>query len=162
MGEIRVKDIIDNLTEQNVSDISASLERLSNVAKGYYDQVDIYDVEELERLKRKMVGELLYLNSLYQLTKSQKDESFTYMTAARKRIKAETMNLLISEGKKVTMAETLLYAHPYYTERMSVLEMLKRFCIKVESLRDTYEGVLNAIIQSISIASKEKQNSIHV
>jgi erythromycin esterase-like protein len=158
---IKVRDIVEYLTEKNVEDISKSLARLSGIAAEYYNQEDIYDVELLEKLKRRLVGELLYLNTLYNITKSQKDESHTYMTAARKRIKSEAINLLLSEGKKVTMAETLVYSHPYYTARMEVLEALKRFCIKVENLRDTYESVLNSVIQSVSISSKEKQSSIH-
>ena len=158
---IKVRDIVEHLTEKNVEDISNSLARLSGIAAEYYKQEDIYDVDMLERLKRRLVGELLYLNTLYNITKGQKDESFTYMTSARKRIKAEAITKLLEEGKKVTMAETLVYAHPYYTARMEVLEALKRFCIKVENLRDTYESVLNAVIQSVSISSKEKQSSIH-
>jgi hypothetical protein len=158
---IKVSDIVENLTEDQVQDISKALQRLSNLTAEYTTQTDIYDVDYLERLKRMFVSELLYLNSVYNITKGQKDESFTYMTAARKRIKAETINLLLAEGKKITYAETIVYAHPYYTSRLSVLEAIKKFCIKVENLRDFYEGVLNSIIQSVSVSSKEKQSSIH-
>lgn len=158
---IKVRDIVEYLTEKNVEDISKSLARLSGIAAEYYNQEDIYDVELLEKLKRRLVGELLYLNTLYNITKSQKDATHTYMSEARKRIKAEAINVLLAEGKKITLAETLVYASPYYTVRIEVLEALKRFCIKVENLRDTYESVLNSVIQSVSISSKEKQSSIH-
>lgn len=161
MSKIRVSDIVENLSEVQVQDISKALQRLSNLTAEYTSQKDIYDVDYLERLKRSFISELLYLNSMYNITKSQKDESHTYGTASRKRIKAETINLLLAEGKKITYAETIVYAHPYYTERMSVLESIKKFCIKVENLRDFYEGVLNSIIQSVSVSSKEKQSSIH-
>jgi hypothetical protein len=158
--KLKVNDLI-RLREQDVNQINESILRLQDLSKLYYEANDLFDVIQLEESKRRFLAELQYFTVMYSKTKQYKNDTHTYLHEIRKRVKGETFQILLSEGKKTTMANELIYCHPYYIERINLIESLIEFFIKVEYLHDFFTGLGNAIIQSISIASKEKQSSIH-
>ena len=158
--KLKVNDLI-KLREQDVTQINLSITRLSDLVKDYYEANDLFDVYQLEEVKRRFLAELQYFTVMYSKTKCYKGSTHTYLEEYRKKTKADTVKLLLDEGKKIGMAEALCYSHPYYIERILLIESLIEFFIKVEYLHEYFTGLGSAIIQSISIASKEKQSSIH-
>jgi len=81
------------------------------------------------------------------------------LTETRKRIKSEAIALLMADGFKQTMAMEMVYCSDYYKERITLIQSLIEFFIKAENLFDFYTYTLQSIVQSVSIASKEKTTS---
>lgn len=152
---IKVKDIIPlgDSTVQKLDDVMDKLEALS---KNYGAS---YDIATLETLKREFNANLQYMAGLYAKIKVYKGPNHTYLENAIKRIKAEAMDIIISEGGNITSAEKRVYAHWYYTERIAVAESIVQFCIKVELKYEQYNNTLSSLVQSISVANKELTNS---
>lgn len=159
--KLKVSDVIP-LSEQTVKDITASLSRLATISKEYYEADDTCDVVLLERLKRSLLGELQYINTLYSKTRRFKSESFVYLSQERKALKAAAIKLLMDEGLKITAAEVMVYNSDYYKSRVSLMNELVQFFLKTEHLIEHYNNVTHAIIQSVSIAGKERSQSIHM
>lgn len=158
--KLKVNDLI-RLREQDVMLINESLQRLDSLAKLYYEADDLFDVLQLEETKRRFLAELQYFTVMYSKTKCYKNDSNYYLTELRKKTKADAIKILLEEGKKIGMAEALCYSHPYYVDRITLIESLVEFFIKVEYLQSFYQNLSQSIIQSVSISSKEKQSSIH-
>jgi hypothetical protein len=159
MSELKVHDVIPSLREKDIQMIKESLSRLDTLTKQYVEAESLFDLEELERIKRNFIGEMSLFNTLYSKTKKYKDESFIYCTQQRKRIKNETVQVLLSEGVKVSHVDNFVYCHPYYVDRLKVLDMLKEFFLKIEAMHEHFTFVGNSIIQSISLCNKERNNS---
>jgi hypothetical protein len=158
--KLKVNDLI-RLREQDVLQINESIIRLQDLSKLYYEADDLFDVVQLEEIKRRFLAELQYFTTMYSKTKQFKNDSNYYLSELRKKVKADTIKLLLEEGKKIGMAEALCYSHEYYVERMLLIESLVEFFVKVEYLQSFYQSLSQSIIQSVSIAAKEKQSSIH-
>ena len=158
--KLKVNDLI-RLREQDVVQINESIVRLQELSKLYYEANDLFDVIQLEEVKRRFLAELQYFTVMYSKTKAYKNDTHTYLHEVRKRAKGETFQILLSEGKKTTMANELIYCHPYYVERVNLIESLIEFFIKVEYLHEFFTGLSQAIIQSVSVSAKERQSSIH-
>jgi hypothetical protein len=60
------------------------------------------------------------------------------------------------DKKNITAAKELVYDTEFYKDRIEVIQSLIRFFIKTENMYDYYTSVFQSIIQSVSIASKEK------
>jgi hypothetical protein len=159
--KLKVSDLI-RLKESDVKQLQESLLRVDALTKEYYESIELFDVISLEGLKRRFIGELQYLTTMYSKTKCYKNDTHTYLNEVRKRVKGETFSLLLSEGKKTTMASELVYSHPYYVERLKLIEDLIEFFIRVEYLHTQACSTLQAIIQSVSLAGKEQQQANHM
>jgi hypothetical protein len=159
--KLKVSDVIP-LKESTVKDISDSLGRLATIAKGYYEASDDFDVNALERIKRSLLGELQYINTLYSKTRKFKNENHTYLVTQRKAIKGAAIKILLDQGMKITAAEVMVYNSDYYKNRMELLESLLEFFLKTEHLIDHYNQLVHGVIQSISVSSREKAQSIHM
>jgi hypothetical protein len=81
------------------------------------------------------------------------------LTETRKRIKSEGVAILMNEGFKQTMAMEMVYCSEYYKDRITLIQSLIEFFIKAENLFDFYTYTLQSIVQSVSVASKEKATS---
>jgi len=158
--KLKVNDII-RLNQKDVQQINDSLTRLSDLSKLYYEADDLFDVVQLEETKRRFLAELQYFTVMYSKTKQYKNDSNYYLSELRKKVKADTIKLLLDEGKKIGMAEALCYSHEYYVDRILLIETLVEFFVKVEYLQTFYQNLAQSIIQSVSISSKERQSSIH-
>lgn len=153
---IKLTDFID-FRETTFKKITDSLARMDSISKRY---IKTDDIHELEKVKKELNAELQYLATLYSQTKVYKSSNHTYLEDAIRTLKSKTISKVMDEaGLKITAAENLYAAQPYYTERLAVLLKAKQFFIKVEELYDRYNFTLQCVIQSISIASKEMQNS---
>lgn len=159
--KLRVSDVIP-LKESTVKDISDSLGRLAAIAKDYYEASDDFDVTSFERIKRSLLGELQYINTLYSKTRCYKNENHTYLVSQRKAIKGAAIKILLDQGMKITAAEVMVYNSPYYKERMDLMEFLVQFFLKTEHLIEHYNQLVHSVIQSISVASRERSQSIHM
>lgn len=159
--KLKVSDVIP-LSEQTVKDISFSLARLADIAKDYYAADEDCDVLLLEKLKRSLLGELQYINTLYSKTRRFKGESFTYLSEQRKALKSASIKILMDGGMKISAAEVFVYDSEYYKERITLMNELVQFFLKTEHLIEHYNNVVHSIIQSVSIAGKERSQSIHM
>jgi hypothetical protein len=148
---------IANITEKDTKELNEVITILMDCTKRYQQSEDL---ASLENLKREVLGHLQRMASLFAKIKRFKGPNHTYLENAIKRIKAETMEIIMQRGVGITVAEREYASHPYYTERMVVVEKLQAFCIKVEELYHSFEMTLKSIIQSVSIANKELHNII--
>lgn len=153
--ELKVQDLIP-LTDKNVKEIQDSLVRLANLTEEYSNSKEFFNLEFLEDLKRRYISELQYYTTLFSKVRKFKGESYTYLTETRKRVKSEAVAILMSEGFKQTMAMEMVYCSDYYKDRITLIQRLIEFFIKAENLFDFYTYTLQSIVQSVSVASKEK------
>lgn len=150
-SQITIKDLV-NIKEETVESLNAVMAELT-------DLCDTYTMTDelllLEQLKREVLSKLQYMATLFAKIKVFKGPNHTYLESAIKKFKAETITLILESGGNITSAEKKVYTHPYYIERMKVAEKVISFCITVELAFDHYTSTLSAIIQSISVASKD-------
>jgi hypothetical protein len=150
-SKITVKDLV------NIS--SATIDSLNEVMKELTDLCETYTMTDelllLEQLKREVLSKLQYMATLFAKIKVFKGPNHTYLENSIKRFKAETITMILESGGNITSAEKKVYTHPYYIERIKVAEKVIAFCITVELAFDHYTSTLSAIIQSISVASKD-------
>lgn len=151
MSSIKITDIVD-IKEATIQKLKAVMDTLSALSLQYRETDDLY---ALEHLKREFLGHLQYMADQYARIKVYKGSNHTYLESAIKRFKAETLDILLTEGNKITTAEKSLYLHKYYTERLAVAEKVIAFCLTVELAFEQYNLVFSAIVQSISVASKD-------
>jgi hypothetical protein len=150
---MRVNDIT-SYTEEKYKATKSTLKSLSEMSGKYYNGVD--GVHNLEELKRTFMATLEYLATQYAEVRGYKSSTHVYLEEQRKRLKAESVEKMMAEqGLKRTIAENSVYAYQYYKDGVDLIEELKKFFLRVELLYDHYSRVLDAIIQSISIASKD-------
>ena len=151
MSSLKITDIVD-IKESTIQKLKAVMDTLSALSLQYRETDDLY---ALEHLKREFLGHLQFMAEQYARIKVYKGPNHTYLESAIKRFKAETLDILLSEGNKITTAEKSLYLHQYYTDRLEVAEKLIAFCLTVELAFEQYNLVFSAIVQSISVASKD-------
>jgi len=155
---LKVSDLVP-LSKDNYTNTSICLKVLASLAKEYHEMSDMYDPYELERIKRAFDSEMQNLSVHYAAVKKFKGNQHVYLDEVRKRVKAEALELLLDEGVKITAAGDLVYKSEYYTKRISLMEDIKEFMIKVELLYERYNMTFQSIIQSLSSAKKEYENS---
>lgn len=156
--KLKVSDLV-NFTKKDFDEIRGSLKRLDEITKEYYSMHSLTDLYGLEDIKRRLNAELQFFTSLYSCVRKFKGDSHSYLAEQRKTFKAEAMSLLIEGGYTQTAAEKLAYGTNYYKRRVELMQDLTEFFIKVEAMHDHYTTTLQAVIQSVSIAGKEKGNS---
>lgn len=156
--KLKVSDLV-NFTKKEFDKLKGSMLRLRDISKAYHEMDDYSDVMRLEEIKRNFNAELQYFATLYAGVRKFKGDTHSYLAEQRKTFKAEAMTLLINGGYAQTAAEKLSYGTEYYKKRVELLQDLTEFFIRVETMYDVYTTTLQAIIQSVSIAGKEKGNS---
>jgi hypothetical protein len=156
---LRVSDLV-KFSENDYLETKKTLKVMDEMVQEYVKSTD--NLDQLEDLKKRFNGYLVYLAGYYSKIRCFR-ENFEYLEAQRKRIKSEAIEDLIrSSETKLTQsaAEKVVYSHPYYTERISLLEQLKRFFYLTEFSYNNYQDVQRSIYQSISVLSKERQATI--
>lgn len=156
---LKVSDLV-KFSEKDYLETKKTLGVMDEMVKEYVKGTDSLD--ELENLKRRFNGYLVYLAGYYSKIRCFR-ENFEFLEAQRKRIKSEAIEDLIrgSETKLTqSAAEKVVYSHPYYIERITLLEQLKRFFYLVDLSYQNYQDVQRSIYQSISVLSKERQATI--
>ncbi|MAX51555.1 MAG: hypothetical protein CMH22_06205 [Methylophaga sp.] len=158
MSELKVSDLVP-LSESTYKNAYECLGKLKKLAAEYHNMTDIYDPYELERIKRAFDSQMQMLSVSYAALKKFKGSQHVYLDEVRKRVKAEALEALLDEGVKVTAAGDLVYKSKYYTDRIALMEDIKEFMIKVELMYDRYDTTFQSIVQSLSTAKKEYENS---
>lgn len=156
---LKVSDLV-KFSENDYLETRKTLKVMDEMVQEYVKSTD--NLDQLEDLKKRFNGYLVYLAGYYSKIRCFR-ENFEYLEAQRKRIKSEAIEDLIrSSETKLTQsaAEKVVYSHPYYTERISLLEQLKRFFYLTEFSYNNYQDVQRSIYQSISVLSKERQATI--
>lgn len=156
---LKVSDLV-KFSEKDYLETKKTLGVMDEMVKEYVKGTDSLD--DLENLKRRFNGYLVYLAGYYSKVRCFR-ENFEFLEAQRKRIKSEAIEDLIrgSETKLTqSAAEKVVYSHPYYIERITLLEQLKRFFYLVDLSYQNYQDVQRSIYQSISVLSKERQATI--
>lgn len=155
---LKVSDLV-NLSKEDYIQTNSITKNLLDLSAEYHNMVDMYDPNQLEIIKRKFDSNMQNLAVYYAKIKKYKGGTHTYLDEVRKKIKGEALEILLSEGHKVTSAETLVYKTEYYVKRINLMEDIKEFMIKTELFYERFEYTFNAIIQSYSTARKEFENS---
>lgn len=158
MSELKVGDLVP-LKQSLYDNTLVVVEELLKLVKEYRD-ADL-DPYALETIKKEFIGYMFSFAGFFSQIKCYKSDSHTFLSETRKRIKAEALDILLNEGQKVTAAESLVYGTKYYKERVTLLEEIKAFMIKMDLYETLFQSTLQAIIQSLSAARKEMENSKH-
>lgn len=156
---LRVSDLV-KFSEKDYLETKKTLGVMDEMVREYVKGTDSLD--ELENLKRRFNGYLVYLAGYYSKIRCFR-ENFEFLEAQRKRIKSEAIEYLIKHSEEKisqSAAEKVVYSHPYYIERITLIEQLKRFFYLVDLSYQNYQDVQRSIYQSISVVSKEKQSTI--
>ena len=159
MSELKVSALVQ-LKKETYDDMLTVINKLSDLVKEYTLMVDDYNPHMLEEIKKQFLGYLYQFTFLFAKIKCFKSANHSYLEDARKKVKAETIQILIDEGNKITQSENLVYAHPYYSERIELMENIKEFMIRCDLLNDLYQSTFQSIVQSLSNARKEFENSL--
>lgn len=157
---LKVSDLVA-FGEKDYIETKKTLKIMDDMVKEYVNSTDSLD--QLESLKKRFNGYLVYLAGYYSKIRCFR-ENFEFLEAQRKRIKSEAIEDLIrnsDEKLSQSAAEKVVYSHPYYIERITLLEQLKRFFYLVDLSYQNYQDVQRSIYQSISVLSKEKQSTIN-
>lgn len=157
---LKVSDLVA-FGEKDYIETKKTLKIMDDMVKEYVNSTDSLD--QLESLKKRFNGYLVYLAGYYSKVRCFR-ENFEFLEAQRKRIKSEAIEDLIrnsDEKLSQSAAEKVVYSHPYYIERITLLEQLKRFFYLVDLSYQNYQDVQRSIYQSISVLSKEKQSTIN-
>ena len=157
--KLKVGDLVQ-LKKETYDDMQVVIEKLSELVKEYTLMVDDYNPHMLEEIKKQFLGYLYQFTFLFAKIKCFKSANHSYLEDARKKVKAETIKILIDEGNKITQSENLVYAHPYYAERVGLMESIKEFMIRCDLLNDLYQSTFQSIVQSLSAARKEMDNTL--
>lgn len=156
---LKVSDLV-KFSEKDYLETKKTLGVMDEMVREYVKGTDSLD--ELENLKRRFNGYLVFLAGYYSKVRCFR-ENFEFLEAQRKRIKSEAIEDLIKHSEEKisqSAAEKVVYSHPYYIERITLLEQLKRFFYLVDLSYQNYQDVQRSIYQSISVLSKEKQSTI--
>ncbi|MEX0597431.1 MAG: hypothetical protein WD512_13130 [Candidatus Paceibacterota bacterium] len=158
MSKLRVSDIVKGFEKEDLEKLKDSMKILNDICDEYSDIESIISAHDLDELKRKFVGHFQFFSKMFSKVKRYKGASHTYLEEERKRIKAEAIENMLEGGdaKNITAAKELVYSFNYYVERIDLLQSLLEFFIKSENMYDYYLNTLQSIIQSISVASKER------
>ncbi|MCB1711179.1 MAG: hypothetical protein KDH96_01475 [Candidatus Riesia sp.] len=171
MSKIKVSDLIDfKVEDYNLA--KSTMEELDVLCDTYSAMVEVLDPNKLDELKRRFVSHMSTLTNVYSKIKAYKGANHTYLEDTRKEFKAQAFKIVRQgytekvEGKDIkiggvgaTEANVTVYDVPYYKERISLMEDLKAFFIKVDEKFKFYTTVLQLIQQTISIVSKDYEYS---
>lgn len=158
MEDLKVSDLV-NLSKEDYVSANTLITNLLSLSSEYHSMIDMYDPNQLEIIKRKFDSNMQHLAVHYAKIKKFKGSQHVFLDEVRKKVKAEAMEILLSEGQKVTSAETLVYKTDYYVKRINLMEDIKEFMIKTELLYERFDTTFQSIIQSLSTAKKEFENS---
>lgn len=156
--KLKVSDLVDISKEDYIA-TNNIIKILKDLSGQYHTMTDFYDPHQLEIIKRQFDSQMQSLAVYYAKIKKFKGSSHTYLDEVRKKIKGEALDILLSEGVKVTSAESLVYKTDYYVKRINLMEDIKEFMIMTELMYDRFDSTFNSIIQSYSTARKEFDNS---
>lgn len=151
---LKVSDLVD-YPEKFFIQVRDCLKLLKEYSTEYSTMDNLYDLEGLETLKRKMTAQLELLAEHHARTKKFKTGG-DYLEETRKFIKSQAIDLIAEEEQiSVNQAEKIVYKYAYYKERVDLMQGVKSFFIKVEVMYRHYQDVLSSVVQSIASGKKD-------
>ena len=151
---LKVSDLVD-YPEKFFIQVRDCLKLLKEYSTEYSTMDNLYDLEGLESLKRKMTAQLELLAEHHARTKKFKTGG-DYLEETRKFIKSQAIDLIAEEEQiSVNQAEKTVYKYAYYKERVDLMQGVKSFFIKVEVMYRHYQDVLSSVVQSIASGKKD-------
>lgn len=151
---LKVSDLVD-YPEKFFIQVRDCLKLLKEYSTEYSTMDNLYDLEGLESLKRKMTAQLELLAEHHARTKKFKTGG-DYLEETRKFIKSQAIDLIAEEEQiSVNQAEKIVYKYAYYKERVDLMQGVKSFFIKVEVMYRHYQDVLSSVVQSIASGKKD-------
>ncbi len=158
---LKISDVVTGTTEKDVLNITECLKALEGCRIRYGTT---FGPQELDILKREFIAHLQRLGSLYSKIRAYKGANHNYCEEEMKKVKAETLKMLKDTQQVATLAdaERIYPMDPSYKEKIELIRSLIRIFVKVETLYNHYNAVLQALIQSISVAGKDSSMSNHV
>jgi len=153
--KIKVSDIIPYPKDLD-NKMLEQIKRLGELKDAYMSAGD--NIHTLEEIKREIVGILAYLSTLYGKIKRFKGSNHTFMEEERKVLKARVIKKLVDGGMSFTTADKLCYDDDEYKDYSATMGRMKEIFTGYEAVVDIYQYVLQSVIQSISVLSKEKSN----
>lgn len=155
-NSVTVKDLV-NFSERDLNNTKMLMSRLDTLGKEYISLLDSPNPDRLEAIKREFGGNLTTLATYFSRIKCFKYQG-DYLEEQRKRLKSEAVILIMDRDKISTAAaEKIVYAEEYYKARVTLMEELKKFFIKVELKYDRYRDVSRDIYQSVSQNNQERR-----
>jgi len=152
--ELKVSDLVD-YPEKFFVQVRDCLKLLKQYQNEYTSMDNLYDLEGLEAVKRKMTAQLELLAENHARTKRFKTGG-DYLEETRKFIKSQAIDLVAEEEQiSVNQAEKIVYKYAYYKERVDLMQGVKSFFIKVEVMYRHYQDVLSSVVQSIASGKKD-------
>lgn len=149
-----VSDLV-KYPEKFFIEIKDILTKLKDLSEDYVTMDNLYDLEGLETIKRKMTAQLEFLAEHHARTKKFKTGG-DYLEETRKFVKSEAIALIVErESISINQAEKVVYQDSYYLERVKLMENVKAFFIKVEVMYKHYQDVLSSVVQSVSSGKKD-------
>jgi hypothetical protein len=155
---LKISDVIVGISEKDIADITECIKNLAKLRENYQQA---FGPQQLDILKREFIAHLQRLGVLYSKIRVYKGGNHNYCEEELKRIKAETMKDLKDSFRATTMtdAERLYPLDPLYQEKLNLIRSVSKVFTKTETLYGHFNSVLQAIIQSISVAGKDKYAS---
>lgn len=156
---LKVSDLV-KFSEKDYLETKKTLGVMDEMVREYVKGTDSLD--ELENLKRRFNGYLVYLAGYYSKVKCF-EENHIMLEGSRKRIKSEAIYHMIKNSEEKlsqAAAEKLVYSYPYYTERVNLLTKLREFFTLVSLQYANYQDCQRSIYQSVSLLSKQRDSSI--
>lgn len=158
---LKVSDLVE-FSEKDYAETKRCLDKMNKMVLEYVSLNNTQtDLDRLEELKREFNSYLVYFGTYYSKVKCFQ-ENFQYLDSQRKRVKSEAIEHMIKNSDEKlshSAAEKVVYAYPYYVERMRLIESIKQFFILVDTSYDNYKDVLRSIYQTVAHAQTEKRNS---
>ena len=152
--ELLVSDLVD-YPEELFIQVKDILVNLKGLTAEYVGMDNLYDLEGLEVVKRKMTAQLEFLAEHHARTKKFKTGG-DYLEETRKFIKSEAIALIVEREKiSINQAEKVVYEDPYYRKRVKLMGGVKAFFIKIEVMYRHYQDTLSSVVQSISSGKKD-------
>lgn len=155
---LKVTDVVSGITEKDITNITDTIKNLTVLRTKYQSA---FGPQELDLLKREFIAHLQRLGVLYSKIRAYKGGNHNYCEEELKRIKAETIQELKLTFKATSLsdAERIYPTDPTYQEKLILIRSLVKLFTKTETLYSHFNMVLQSIIQSVSVAGKDKYAS---
>ena len=156
LEKLKETDIDVNISEEDIKEASAVLDRLETIVKDYTEQKGIAGADKYDELKKQMAGELHYLGSL-------KDTFMDELTYTEDVFKKEIRIRIVDEikddsGVSFSQADKLVEKDVRYVNMRKKVHKLRRLANNIKTKYDYYLKVWNMVFQSVSTAIKERHS----
>lgn len=144
------------IKEEDFKEMLGAISSLKELEEKYKTT---FHPSDLEVLKREFISRLQYLAEIYSDIRPYKGSSHNYCEEEVKKLRSQTISILRAKGNSATAGESMYPSEPMYIEGLNEIMKTAKIYVRVETLYNHFNSVLQAIIQSISVAQKEKKNS---